>query len=182
MDSKGLVLAGPGAALALVRGCGPGVPRQSEVRCRSFTSTVWKVHVPGHAAPPRLPASRRAPFAKGRLYPPVLAGVGDCPGCHVRMWGVLGDQRLGMGHIYPPVGLFTPQGDLSPPARPPSREGAHSKSTSHVLFLDGHGTSLSAHRHAQCNTCVKVVMSRGILCHPASEAGQPSPPGLPSRF
>ena len=94
-----------------------------------------------------------------------------------------------MGHIYPPVGLFTPQGDLIPPARPPSREGAHSKSTSHVLFLDGHGweggtshfgrSSGPAHRHAQCNTCVKVVISRGILYHPARKLVDHS---LPSRF
>ena len=76
-----------------------------------------------------------------------------------------------MGHIYPPVGLFTPQGDLSPPARPPSREGAHSKSTSHVLFLDGHGWEGGtshlgpfpgpAQRHVQDNTLGGAVLAWG---------------------
>ena len=78
-----------------------GVPRQSEVGCGSFTSTGCKVHAPGHAAPPRLPASGGCPLQQGQLCPPVLAGAGDCPGCHVSMWGVLVGSEAGCGSHLP---------------------------------------------------------------------------------
>ena len=76
-----------------------------------------------------------------------------------------------MGHMNPPVGLFTPQGDLIPTARPPSREAALSKRTStRVVFglaRAGGGTSHLgpfpelAQRHMQDDISGGAVLSCG---------------------
>ena len=50
-----------------------------------------------------------------------LGGRGGCPGSHSGMWGSSGDPILGMGHVHPLFGRFTPPVTLRPqmPTFPP---------------------------------------------------------------